>query len=133
MATRARQFAGLITTDNGVVIVKDGRTGAVSRSITISNDSDTAIDTFDGSVYRAVRYIVTAQTALDSNHQTTEILLTHDGTTATTTSYGTLVHGGNTLAFYDASIAGNTVSLIAEPQGFSGLKFRIEKTIIKTV
>ena len=137
MATKSRLFAGLIKSIDGEVRIKSGAIeNMTTSSITLVDSAEAAIDTFDGTAIRSMKYLVTAQKHDDTAHQTTEILLTHDGDTATLTAYGTVLHSDNdqTLAFYDASINGNdTVSLLANPQGLGNLKFSILKTSVKVL
>lgn len=103
------------------------------RTQTIADSAETTIDTFNGDSYRTAKYVVSAQTALDSHHQSQEILLSHDDSTATLTTYGTLLHGDQTIVTYDADYSGGTISLKADPQGYAGLKFSIERTLVETV
>ena len=103
------------------------------RTQTIADSAETTIDTFSGATIRTAKYVVSAQTALDSHHQSQEILLSHDDSTATLTTYATLLHGDQTIVTYDAEYSGGTISLKADPQGYAGLKFGIERTVVETV
>jgi len=103
------------------------------RTQTIADSAETTIDTFSGASIRTAKYVISAQTALDSHHQSQEILLSHDDSTATLTTYATLLHGDQTIVTYDAEYSGGTISLKADPQGYAGLKFGIERTVVETV
>lgn len=103
------------------------------KTQTITDSAETTIDTFSGATIRTAKYVVSAQTALDSHHQSQEILLSHDDSTATLTTYATLLHGDQTIVTYDAEYSGGTISLKADPQGYAGLKFGIERTVVETV
>jgi len=105
----------------------------VRKTITISDSAETTIDTFNGDSYRTAKYVVSVQTALDSHHQSQEILLSHDDSTATLTTYATLLHGDNTIVTYDAEYLSGEINLKADPQGYAGLKFGIERTLVETV
>lgn len=135
MATRARKFASIVTEVDGIATIKLGKTRDLqSNTVTLDDSAEGTIDRFDGNTFRSVKYVITAQTLGDSDHQTTEVLLAHDGSTATVTSYGTLLHSNNTLVSYDASINGSKiVSLLADPQISAGLKFRVQKTQLEVV
>jgi len=137
MATKSRLFAGLVKSIGGAARVKTGAVENMTTStITLVDSAEVAIDTFDGTEIRSMKYLVTAQKQDNTAHQSTEILLTHDGDTATLTSYGTILHSDNnqTLAFYDARIDSNdTVSLLADPQGLGNLKFSVLKTSVKVL
>ena len=103
------------------------------RTQTIADSAETTIDTFSGASIRTAKYVISAQTALDSHHQSQEILLSHDDSTATLTTYATLLHGDQTIVTYDAEYSGGTISLKADPQGYAGLKFGIERTVVEIV
>lgn len=138
MGTRAREFAKLITDgEDGKVVLKPNSIENIqTKFISLVDSAEDTIDTFDGTKIRSTKYLITAQTNDGARHQTTEVLLTHDGDVATLTAYGTVLHSDNnqTLAFYNASIDGSdTVSLLADPQGFGNLKFGITKTTSEVV
>tara|TARA_Y100000289_G_scaffold11899_1_gene11030 strand:+ start:30 stop:482 length:453 start_codon:yes stop_codon:yes gene_type:complete len=103
----------------------------VEKKVVLQDSAQTTIDTFDGTELRAAHYFISAQTSGDSAHQAQQIFVTHDGDTATLTSYGTLLHGTDTIVTYDASIDGNdTVSLLADPQNVQ-LQFSFERVDVK--
>jgi len=103
------------------------------RTQTIADSAETVIDTFSGASIRSAKYIVSAQTSGDSQHQTQEILISHDDSTATLTSYATLLHGSATIVTYDAEYNSGTISLKADPQGFAGMKFGVERITLETI
>ena len=103
------------------------------RTQTIADSAETTIDTFSGASIRTAKYIVSAQTSGDSQHQTQEILVSHDDSTATLTSYATLLHGASTIVTYDAEYDSGTISLKADPQGFAGMKFGVERITLETI
>ena len=54
--------------------------------------------------------------------------MSHDGDTATLTTYGTLLHSANTIVIYDAEIdSSDTVSIKADPQISQGLNFSFKR------
>jgi|SRR6056300_292862 len=135
--SKSRKIAGAFNNVGNDAILKTGRsTDIVKSTATIPDQAETVIDTIDGNTVRASKYTITAQTLGDSDHQAQEILLTHNGTTATLTSYGTLLHGDNTIVTYDTTIDSSTgtISLLAAPDAaVFGLKFSIERSDVKTV
>lgn len=136
--TKARRFAALtkLQTEDGVekAVVKSEQTEDIKvERFTIADSAETTIDRVRLADVRAVKYIVNAQTAGDSSHQTTEVLMATDGTAATLTAYGTLLHANDTLVSFDADVDSDEMFLKADPQGVAGLKFTIEKTEIKKI
>lgn len=116
-------------------VLKAESNEAIQRVLTSTTDSNQAvIDTFDGTQIRAAHYHMSAATPADSDHQAQQIFLTHDGETATLTTYGTLLHGDATIVEYDASIdSADKVSLLADPQIANKLNFSFERVDVKKV
>lgn len=117
------------------VVLKTENTEAVRQITASTTDSNLAtIDTFKGTDIRAVHYHITANTPGDSDHQAQQIFLTHDGDTATLTTYGTLLHGSSTIVVYDAEIdSQDNISLTADPQIANKLNFSFERIDVKKV
>ena len=136
--SKSRRFAALIRlrTRDGEekAVVKTEQTEDIKvERVTVADSAETTIDTVKLRDVRAVKYIINAQTAGDSSHQTTEVLMATDGTAATLTAYGTLLHASDTLVTFDADIDSDEMFLKADPQGHAGLKFTVEKTEIKKI
>lgn len=159
MASKARLFASILKREGEIVTLKEDTltevdsdfvqnkvevidsnyiqkrqvNPVVRKTITIADSDETTIDTFDGDSYRTAKYVISVQSAGDSHHQSQEILLSHDDSTATLTTYATLLHGDNTIVTYDAEYLSGEINLKADPQGHAGLKFGIERTLVETV
>lgn len=138
--TKARLIAKLFRTQAATddaeekVVLKSENTEAVKRITAATTDSNSAvIDTFKGTDIRAAHYYICANSLADS-HQAQNIFVTHDGTNATMTTYGTLVHAGDTIVTYDVSIdSSDTISLTADPQISGKLDFSFERVDVKKV
>jgi len=81
-----------------------------SGNITV-NTTATIIDSFNSSLYRSAKYIISSTTPYDS--QFAEVALTQFGSTVVTTAYALLNTGANTVTF-TANINGSTVNLLAQ-------------------
>lgn len=137
MATKARLVAKAFKTnvDGSISLKGDFADSAapipievVSGSATLADSNEGIIDTFDGTIVRAAHYHMIANTNNDSDHQAQQIFVTHNGDSATLVSYGTLLHGTNTIVTYDCSINdSDTISILADPQGVNGLKFSFKR------
>ena len=100
----------------------------VEGTATLADSNEGAINTFDGTTIRAAHYHMICNTSGDSDHQAQQIFVTHNGDSATLTSYGTLLHGPSTIVSYDCSINdSDTITLLADPQGHDGLKFSFKR------
>ena len=136
MGTKNRQIASSFETQSsGAVKLRSERASSVTETVevvvgtaTLADSNEGSIDTFDGTTIRSALYTISANTAGDSEHQAQQIYVTHDGDTATLTTYGTLLHSASTIVMYDADIdSSDTVSIKADPQISQGLNFSFKR------
>ena len=134
MGTKNRQIASSFETrSDGNVRLRTSKDAAspvevVEGTATLADSNEGSIDTFDGTSIRSALYTISANTAGDSEHQAQQIYVTHDGDTATLTTYGTLLHSASTIVMYDADIdSSDTVSIKADPQISQGLNFSFKR------
>ena len=66
----------------------------------------TTIDTYDNTLYRTAKYVV--QATRTTNMESYEVLVTHNGTTAYSTTYG-VINSGTSLGTISATISGSNV------------------------
>ena len=74
--------------------------------------SAVTVDSFAVATYRSAKYIVTFTNGTTS-YETAEIMVIHDGTTATRAQYGTVSTTGSTQVTYTVTITGGNVLLQA--------------------
>jgi len=117
-------ISGNITVTDSVVVG-----GIISNvSGTLVGTSLTSIDSFDATLYRAAKYLVSASNGVD--HQISEVLLTQDGVSAYRTAYGEVSSTGSPfITFYANIVGGNTVHLYANGTS-SGNTIKVSKTYI---
>ena len=137
MATKARLLASAFETQSsGDIRLRQSKDAAaadipvevVVGTATLADSNEGSIDTFDGTSIRSALYTISANTAGDSEHQAQQIYVSHDGDTATLTTYGTLLHGASTIVMYDADIdSSDTISIKADPQISQGLNFSFKR------
>ena len=94
----------------GVVQLMNGTALGYDETAVSVTTSATTIDSFPVATYRAAKYIITFTNGTTS-YETTEILVIHDGTTATRTQYATISTSGSSLGTYSATISGGNVLL----------------------
>ena len=92
---------------SGIMQLMAGTKIAYDQTAVSVTTSPTTIDSFDKTVYRAAKYIITFTNG-STSYETTEVIMIHDGTTATRTQYGTISTSGSSLATYTATILGGT-------------------------
>ena len=68
----------------------------------------TTIDTYDNTLYRTAKYVV--QATRTTNMESYEVLVTHNGTIAYSTTYG-VINSGTSLGTISATISGSNVLL----------------------
>ena len=136
MGTKNRQIASSFETQSGgSVKVRSRNSTAFTETVevvvgtaTLADSNEGTINTFDGTAIRSAFYTISCNTDGDSEHQAQQIYVSHDGDTATLTTYGTLLHSANTIVIYDAEIdSSDTVSIKADPQISQGLNFSFKR------
>ncbi len=101
---------------------KNSKKSATSKTSTTQFN----LDTFAHASFRAARYVVAMSEG--TNFHSTEIMLIHDGTTVTLTSYGTLLD--TALATFDADINGSDVRLRCTPASANSTTIKFERMLI---
>ena len=71
----------------------------------------TVIDSFAKATYRSAKYVLSISNSGGTEFETTEILVTHNGTTATRTQYATISTGGAALGTTSVAVNGANVEL----------------------
>jgi|SaaInl5LU_22_DNA_1037371.scaffolds.fasta_scaffold05863_2 hypothetical protein len=98
----------------------------VSSSTTTTSTSQTTVQVFP-TTYSGAELTITATQG--SARHISKLLITHDGSTAIATEYGT-VYTGSSLAIFDVSINGPFVQLLATPASSSSTVFKVVGTTI---
>jgi hypothetical protein len=100
----------------------------ISSTSTTTTTSQTTIYAFPIAAYVGAEIIINASQS--SDRHITKLLITHDGTTAIATEYGT-VFTGSQLASYDITISGPVLQILATPSTINSTTFKIVGTLIK--
>ena len=93
----------------------------------ISDGNQAAIATFTAATFSGAKLVVTAKDG--SNRYISELLITHNGTTAVATEYGQ-VATSSALATYDVDINGGNVRLLATPASTNATTFKVMKLLL---
>lgn len=86
-----------------------------ANSYTSNAISEQVVDTFSASSIRTAKYVVQITDNANSEYQSSEVLLIHDGSTVTFTQYGSIKTGSTTLGTVDADINSGNVRLKVTP------------------
>ena len=95
---------------------------------TTATTSQTAIATFAAATYGSAEVLIQAKDG--SNRHLTKLLITHNGTTAIATEYGTVVTSSN-LATYEVDINSGNVRVLATPASTNSTVFKMTLELIE--
>jgi len=73
--------------------------------------SPTTLDTWSTTSYRSAKYIVSIQDVTNTQYETCEIKVIHDGTTPYINTFGLVYTGASARMTFTASISGTTLTL----------------------
>ena len=133
---------GTATIRNSTVAITNaatvGTTLTVNHSITATAETTgittvTAVDTFAASTYRSAKYVlqVTCTSGtLVNTYQVSEVLVIHDGTTATLVDYGVVRTGASDIATFTTDISGGNVRMLATASAGQTVKVKVLRTAI---
>jgi hypothetical protein len=85
-----------------------------TNSYSFSSTVESVVDMFNKSEYRTAKYIVQLVDSTNSKYQSSEVLLTHDGTDVYMTTYATVDSDGE-IGTYDSDISGTWVRFKVTP------------------
>ena len=84
-----------------------------NSNTSLTQNTLTTVDTFSKTKFRSAKYIVTISDFAGAKYQTAEVLVVHNGTTATAATYGIVSTSGSIFVTYGAVISGSNVLLQA--------------------
>ena len=94
---------------------------------TTSSSSIANIDTFNASTYRSAKYFISAVNSDDTRYEIFEANITHDGTNAYLTTFGSTTSGDVGLGTYSADISGGNVRLRVVPITSDDIVFKFQR------
>lgn len=121
--------AGQVLTSNGTgtAYFADAGGGLDETTASTSSTTQTAIATYSATTYGSAKLIVTAKRGTD--RQMSEILVVHDGTTASATEYGQIYTNGS-LVTYDVDIFGGNMRLLATANSATTTNYTIKEILV---
>jgi len=84
-------------------------------TVTLSSSATANVDTFDKTVHRSSRVVMSISDATNSRYEILEAVVTHNGSTAYVSDYGSTTNYTDSLVTLSADISGDTVRLRATP------------------
>lgn len=116
---------GTIRSNDAVRLTNTGQ--FTDNTATTTSTSQTVIAQWSATTFGGGKVIVEAKDG--SNRHISELLITHNGTTASATEYGT-VHTSGSLATYDVDISGGNVRLLATPASTNSTAYKMMNTLL---
>ena len=98
-----------------------------SSTGTTTSTTQTSIATFAHATYSGAKIVVTATS--NGERHICELLVTHDGTTAVSTQYGSVLTDGE-LATFDVDISGSDVRLLATSATATSTTYKVSKQLL---
>ena len=84
-------------------------------TVTLSSSATADVDTFDKTVHRSSRVVMSISDTTNSRYEILEAVVTHNGSTAYVSDYGSTTNYTDSLVTLSADISGDTVRLRATP------------------
>lgn len=127
---QAETFTGTKLFTGNLNLGSAGTAHASELITTVSNTvttADTEIDNWSSTTYRSAKLIV--QVTQGANYQVSEIMVTHDGTTAYPTEYAVL-NTGTEIATFSFAISANLLRLRVTQSSATSATYKIRKSLI---
>lgn len=119
-------MTGALTVQDDII---QNQSRFVSSSVTTSSLLQATIASFAHASYAAAEILITTIRGTDTH--LTKLLVTHDGSSAIATEYGT-VYTNSELATYEVSLSGPLVNIIATPTSATSTTFKIVTTLVNS-
>jgi len=100
-----------------------------SGSTTTTATTQVALDTFAHASFTTARYIVSVTQG--SDYHSTELVISHDGSTADILEYG-ILKSGSDLATFAADISGANARLLITPASTSSTVFKFDRQLVES-
>ncbi len=114
----ADDSAGKFITTNGLGVLSFATAGATlnnsdiaDAATTVGTSTTSVLNAFDKTVYRSAKYFISATDATNSRYEFIEANVTHDGTDAYITTFGSVSDYATGLSTYSVGISGDDVQV----------------------
>ena len=103
---------------------------AVVEAFDVQTQTTTAVTqvtvaSYNATTYDGIKVVITAHDSAATERSITELLITHDGTTAVATEYAQ-VNTATALATFDVDISGGNVRILATPASTNSTAFTVK-------
>ena len=101
-----------------------------SEATTLATTTQTQIASFAAASFRSAKLIVQAYDSVTGEVHISELLVAHNGTTASSTEYGVVYTGSAPLAVYDVDINSGNVRLLATRTTANSTQYKVSETLM---
>ena len=129
--------AGQFITTNGLGVLSFATAGATLSNSTIADASATiassatqTLNTFDKTVVRSAKYFISISDATNSRFEIVEANVTHDGSDAYISTFGSTTDYTSPLTTFSADISGNNVRVLVTNISDDSLVFKFQRVAI---
>jgi len=113
-------------TVGGVII--DNNSKIDTNNITLTTTGVTSIATFAHASFGSAKVLIQTYDSITGERQITELLIVHDGTTASAHEYGLMYTGSSALATFDVDISGTDVRILATDASTNSTQHKVVMT-----
>jgi len=103
-----------------------------TESQSTSSLIQTQIASFTAATYSSGKFVIQATDNVSAEVHVTELLVVHDGTTASATEYAIIHTGANPLATYDVDIVSGNVRVLATAASTNSTTYKVTENLIIT-
>ena len=129
--------AGQFITTNGLGVLSFATAGATlsnstisDASVTIASSATQTLNTFDKTVARSAKYFISISDATNSRFEIVEANVTHDGSDAYISTFGSTTDYTSPLTTFSADISGNDVRVRVTNISDDSLVFKLQRVAI---
>jgi hypothetical protein len=101
-----------------------------SEATTLATVTKTQVASFAVASFRSGKLIVQAYDSVTGEVQISELLVAHNGTTASATEYGVVYTGSTSIVNYDVDILSGNVRLMATRSTANSTQYKISETLM---
>jgi hypothetical protein len=114
-------------------------TGAISvnsilaqtaETTTLATVTETLVASFVAATYGSGKFVIQAKNTVSGEVQVSELLVVHNGTTASATEYGVIHTGAAPLATYDVDVSAGNVRILATGASANNTVYKITENLI---
>jgi hypothetical protein len=101
-----------------------------SATATLASVTQTAIASFSATTFGGGKVVIQSRDTVTGARSITEMLIVHNGTTASATQYAMVNTGASDLAAYDVDISGGNVRILATQVSTNSTQYKIVQTLL---